>query len=90
MKFVKPRAFVLVILAGSFLMVSGSSYASGQTISQRPPLISFDGTTPNDVANTLNLDERMTLLKQDYDYCTKIGLTNPDMSDKCREFQTTI
>jgi hypothetical protein len=33
---------------------------------------------------------RMILLKQDYDYCTKLGQTDPDMSYKCRIFLNAL
>ena len=64
MKLLRPRDLVLAVLLLNFLVAVGFSNASGQT-TPRPLLIPFDGTTPREVAATLNLAYKMALLKQD-------------------------
>jgi len=50
----------------------------------------WNGTMSDNVAAALNLEDRMALLNQDYQYCTKTGLTNPNTSDTCRIFLNTL
>src|SRR2546421_9727501 len=90
MESAKHRDLVLVAIACSLITAAGYHSAFGQLTPPTPPLIPFDGTTPNNVAATLNLQDKMALLTGDYNYCSKTGLTDPNMSDKCRTFMNTL